>query len=303
MPRHAPIVRALAMIWLSCTVVSACAVSKKIADDIMTGGPELRRKVAILPTTAPRVEEALEKLIPAIVANYLERNCADGLFIEEAPGVETALAEKVISPGGIVNTDSFPEVARQYGLSALIVSRVEDIHLFEKKEGLWGFRDLKTFLSMTLRFRIYDVQTTALILDDAEQGEMVLPESAAQEGGVDLSTIDDDLIRHLLFQITDETTEHACEILMETPWKGFIAGSDGEMVRISAGRDVGLKVGDTLEVFAKAEPIQGFNERTYFVRGPKMGEVTVKAVFDHHSQAVNVSGDDLEDSACVMLKP
>jgi len=300
--RNVPLVRTLAMIWLSCAVMSGCAASKKIAEDIMTGGPALRKKIAILPTTAPQVDRSIETLVPAIVANYLERNCADGLFIEETPAVETALTEKVVSPGGIINTDGFAGVARQYGLSALIESRIEDMHLFTKKKGLWGFRDLKTFLSMTLRVRVYDVQTTALVLDQAKQGEMVLPESAAQ-AATDLSTVDENLIRQLLFQITDETTEHTCEVLMETPWKGFIAGSDGETVRISAGRDVGLKVGDILEVFAKAEPIQGFNQRTYFIHGPKMGEVTVQAVFEHHSQAVKVSGDNLENSACVMLKP
>jgi hypothetical protein len=141
-----------------------------------------------------------------------------------------------------------------------------------------------------------------VILDHVQKGKMALPESMAEEGS-ELPTVNDDLIRSLLFEITDKASERACEALMETPWRGYITDNGDGSFRISAGQDVGLQRGDTLEVFAMAEPIEGLNQRLYRIPGPKIGEVTIREVFKHHSTADKVSGGNLEKSGSVMLKP
>jgi hypothetical protein len=90
---------------------------------------------------------------------------------------------------------------------------------------------------------------------------------------------------------------------MQTPWRGHITVDGDGSFRISAGQDVGLEKGDTLEVFAMAKAIEGLNQRLYQIPGPKIGEVTIRDVFKHHSTAIGVSGDHLEEGGSVMLKP
>jgi len=290
----------LLTLGLICLIPCGCATTQKITDDIMGTGPTLDKKIAILPSEdAGGGQNDVHELVPAVVANFLERNC-EGLLIVETPALDDALSGVVTSEGNIDKL-ALAEVGRIHGLSAVVHPRIDDLRLYREKRGIWGFREVHTLLEMALHIRMFDIETTAVLLDDLTVEETVVPHPPAEDEADPLN-LDDGFLRSVLFQVTDRATEQICVSLRETPWKGYITQSDGDTFHVSAGQDVGLRPGDRLEVFAMADPIEGVNEQIYLVPGQKIGEIEVEEVFERHSTAVKRAGENLEKSACLMLK-
>ncbi len=291
--------KSVTILWLVCALVGGCAATKQISDDIMGARPALKKKIAILPATTTQPVSNLHELVPAVVANFLEQNC-EGILIVETSAVNDALS-RIIADGGPIDKLVLAEVGRKYGLSAVIQPQVDNVDVVKRKEGIWGFRDIQTFLHLALRLRTYDVETTALRFDEVIGKERALSQTMVADELKPLE-VDDKLTRSLLFEVADEATERLCESLTEAPWKGYITDEQDGIFRISAGQDVGLQVGDELDVFAMSDPLQGVNQQIYLIPGQKIGEVKLERVLEHHSEARKVSGNNLEKSACLMLK-
>ena len=291
--------KSVIILWLVCVMMGGCAATKKIGDDIMGARPALKKKIAILPATTNQPISDLHELVPAVVANFVEQNC-EAVLIVETPAVNNALT-RVTADGGSIDQLALAEVGRKHGLSAVIQPQIENVDLFKRKEGIWGFRDIHTFLHVALRLRTYDVETTALRFGEVIGKERALPQTMVADD-INPLEVDDKLTRSLLFEVADKATQRLCESLTETPWKGYIVDEQDGVFRISAGQDVGLKVGDELNVFAMTDPLQGVNQQIYLIPGQKIGELKLERVLEHHSEARKLSGNNLEDSACVMLK-
>lgn len=291
--------KSVIILWLVCVMMDGCAATKQISDDIMGARPALKKKIAILPAITNQPISDLHELVPAVVANFMEQNC-EAVLIVETPAVNDALT-RVTADGGPIDRLALAEVGRKHGLSAVIQPQIDNIDLFKRKEGIWGFRDIHTFLHVTLRLRTYDVETTALHFDEVIGEERVLPQTMVADD-INPLEIEDKLTRSLLFEVVDKATERLCESLTDAPWKGYIIDENDGSFRVSAGQDVGLKVGDELDVFAMTDPLQGVNQQIYLIPGQKIGEVRLERVLEHHSDATKLSGDNLEESACLMLK-
>ena len=301
MPRRRLIFQAVVGLCLACVITTGCAATQKITDDIMGARPSLEKKIAILPvTTSGPGNNDLHELLPAVMANFLERKC-ERLFIVGTPGLDEALTAAIRTDEADLDKLALAEVGRRHGLSAVIEPQIDGLQLFTEKRGIWGFRDLHTFLRIALRIRVYDVETTAVLLDKVVRDETALPQTMVQDG-LEPNQVDEKFTRTLLFTVAAKAAEQICTSLTQTPWKGYIVEADDGIFRISAGRDVGLKVGDRLEVFAMAEPIQGVDEQIYLIPGRKIGEIKVERVYKLYSEAVKLSGDNLENSACLKLK-
>lgn len=291
--------KSVVILWLVCVMMGGCAATKQISDDIMGARPALKKKIAILPASTNQPISDLHELVPAVVANFMEQNC-EAVLIVETPAVNDALT-RVTVDGGPIDRLALAEVGRKHGLSAVIQPQIDNVDFFKRKEGIWGFRDIHTFLHLALRLRTYDVETTALRFDEVIGKERALPETMVA-GDINPLEVDDKHTRSLLFEVADKATQRLCESLTDAPWKGYIVDEQDGIFRVSAGQDVGLKVGDELDVFAMTDPLQGVNQQIYLIPGQKIGEVKLEQVLEHHSEARKLSGDNLEDSACLMLK-
>jgi len=106
----------------------------------------------------------------------------------------------------------------------------------------------------------------------------------------------------LLAKVTGKTGKMICERLAQEPWKGYIITGSDKTFTISAGTDVGLTVGDVLEVFGLGEPMKGQEGHLYVVSGPKIGEIKVTKVKKDRAEAAGILGYDLEQSSFVQLK-
>ena len=93
-----------------------------------------------------------------------------------------------------------------------------------------------------------------------------------------LSHIGEKKFKNALAEMVENQASAITEVLKEEPWSGKILSVDGKLLVINAGRDVGLITGSLFEVFGKGESIQSVNGRSYYLLGPKMGEIKTTRV-------------------------
>jgi hypothetical protein len=91
-------------------------------------------------------------------------------------------------------------------------------------------------------------------------------------------------------------------LVSEKPWKGYFTSVSENTFILSAGSDVGLEVGDVLEVFEAGEPIKGRGGEVYLVSGPKIGEVHIRKLFSDRAETFGVLPIDLDRISHVKLK-
>jgi len=292
----------VAVLILVCFLVTGCATTQKIADDIMGKEPTLKKKIAFMPiSNTDYKEKDLDKSATIALKAFVERSC-DSLVITESSPLLKALEEIPQSPPGHIDNLALAEAGRIYGLGAILEQHIENIRHFTDKRGIWGFRKIHTFLQISLRIRVYDVETTSVLLDEIIEDEVEVPQETWQKSG-DVSKLKNEIAQPLIVKIANRMASIVCQRLSEVPWKGYITSSTKATVNLSAGKDVGLTIGDILEVFAIGEPMKGPSQNVYLVPGPKIGEIKVAKVYEHHAEATSIFGDDLEKSTCVRVKP
>ncbi len=299
---HTKQLNRVAVFFLACFLVVGCATTQKIADDIMGKEHGLKKKIAFMPiSNTDYKEKDLDKSATIALKASLESNC-DSLVITETSPLRKALEEIPQSPPGHIDNLALAETGRIYGLGAILEQHLENIRRFTDKRGIWGFRKTCTFLQISLRIRVYDVETTSVILDKIIEDEVEVPQETWQKIG-DVSKLKDETAQPFIVNIANRVASIVCERLSEVPWRGYITGSTNATVNLSAGKDVGLTIGDILEVFGIGEPMKGPNQHVYLVPGPKIGEIKVVKVYEHHAEATSIFGDDLEKSTSVRVKP
>jgi hypothetical protein len=162
-------------------------------------------------------------------------------------------------------------------------------------------------MKVMLRVKLYDVETTATLMNEVFQEETDLSEMNLTEENMtaesDMARYSKELIDAALSKMAPKVGDVVCKRLAEISWKGFVIGKDGDRYLLSAGRDVGLKQGDVVDVFKMEDPIKGVDGDIFLIPGTKIGELQLADVRSNTASATVVSGQgDFEKSCSVALK-
>ena len=287
---------------LCCLLAAGCATTQKITDDILGKKTTLKKKMAFLPpvTGSGFGDEDVRRDVTEQLRTFLGSHC-DGLRVVGSREIREALASLPRLASGQMDNLALANLGRIHGLNAVVEQRIEHIECLTDKRGIWGFRDTCMLAQASYRLRVYDVETTAVLLDETVMGEVEVSQhawnTAKNTGQLDVETA-----RRLLVKMTPEVGKMLCERLGDEPWKGYIISGSDNKFTISAGADAGLAAGDVLEVFGMGEPMKGRGDQVFLVSGLKIGEIQVASVQRDQAEAIGISGHDLEKSSCVKLK-
>ena len=279
-----------------------CATTEKISEDILGKGPRLSKKVSFLPPVngSGYGGEDFQRAAAAQLRAFLSRRC-DNLRIVDSRNILKALQDMPRLPSGQIDHLALANLGRIFGLGAVVNQTIGQMECLTEKRGIWGFRRLCRLVRLSFHVRVYDIQTTAILLDEIVEEDVEISEydwdNLKTGNGYNKG-----IASRLLAEMTGKTGKMICERLAEEPWKGYITASSNNTFTISAGTDVGLTVGDVLEVFSMGEPMKGQEGRIYLVSGPKIGEIKVTKVKKDRAEAESILGYDLEQSSFVQLK-
>ncbi|MBW1739707.1 MAG: hypothetical protein JRJ42_01085 [Deltaproteobacteria bacterium] len=280
-----------------------CAATKKITQDILGEGKALKKKIAFLPI----VNEAgyggkdFQASARIHLNTFLKRFC-DGLYIVDSQKTRNLLKEVPRLPSGQLDNLALAKLGRSLGLNVVLEESLSGIKCLAEKRGIWGFRDTCMLAQLCVCVRAYDIETGAILFDEVVQGEVEVSEddwhNLKKRSGYRKEIAD-----RLLAKTTDGICKRICELLGDEPWEGYITSCSENTFTLSAGKDVGLAIGDVLEVFGTSEPIKGSAGQIYLVPGPKIGEIRITKVHRDRAEAIRILGSDLQKSSHVKLKP
>jgi len=285
--------------WL---FLPGCATTEKITADILGKGPTLSKKISFLPPVngSGYGGEDFQRAAAAQLRAFLNRRC-DNLRIMDSRNILKALQDIPRLPSGQIDNLALAKPGRVFGLSAVVNQTIGQMECLTEKRGIWGFRRTCRLARLSFRVRVYDIETTAILLDEIVEEDVEVSEydwdNIKTANGYNKG-----IASRLLAKMTDKTGNIICERLAEEPWKGYIITGSDKTFTISAGTDVGLTVGDVLEVFGLGEPMKGQEGHIYLVSGPKIGEIKITKVKKDRAEAAGILGYDLEQSSFVQLK-
>jgi hypothetical protein len=230
----------------------------------------------------------------------VKRHCED-VIIPDAKEKNRVFEEVASLPPEQVDNLTLAGAGRTLGVSAIIEETLSDLVCEAEKRGVYGFRDMAPVVRLAGRLRGLDPQTGAILFDEVFEEEIQVGEGDWQNIR-ERKGYHKEIANQLLIGITDKMGEKVSEKVCGMPWKGYVIKASGDKFTLSSGTDVGLEVGDLLEVFGTSGMIKGPAGHTYMLSGPKIGELQITEVRDTTSEAIGVQGDDLDKSSYLRLK-
>ena len=292
----------IALCFMAIFLAIGCAATKKIGQDITGGGKALKKKIALVATVNKTGYggKEFEKSAGAHFNTCLKSVCDDLVIIDsqEARGL---LEQIPRLPSGELNNVALTKLGRALGLNAVAEESLSEVECVADKRGIWGFRKTSMLVQLRMRVKGHDIETGAILFDELLSHKVEVSEDDWQNVK-ERSGYQKEIGDRLLAEATDRICRRLCEPLSSEPWKGYITSVSSNTFALAAGKEVGLAIGDVLEVFGASEPIEGQGGQFYLVSGLKIGELRITRVYRNRAEAIAVLGSDLQKSSHVRLK-
>jgi len=265
---------------------------------------DLQRKVGIINFENNSLRETTQfqnifhKGLPA----YLNENCK-GILVDdpETGSLLSLVKEPPKLKSGHIDNYSLALIGRQIGLNAIVTGSLEDIRIIDELQGILWTKDTHHFVEVNIRVEVNDVRTATKLLDNTFVREIEIEDLdyqlIQQSNRIRLPELNETLSK-LLADIGSEI----CYTIKDQPWTGFITKAEEDRFSISSGSEIGLKVGDVLEVYDSSRIIEGVGGQRFFTPGLQIGEIEIVSIATNTSEARLVSGKNIIKGSTVRRK-
>jgi len=237
------------------------------------------------------------KLEATFHQNFMETiiSSSPGIIIVK-PG-DTAFSDSSAEiprlPSGEIDNYVLAIMGRRFGINSVVTGTLKGIEGETKKKGVWGFRKIQRFAKLKIQVNAYDTETGAMMYEETFEHAFDVNESEYNIINSN-SVINMPELDTFVAKVAGVAGEKLSEVINKQPWKGFASSVTDERVIITSGKEVGLKPGDTFDVYNSNKEIKGIGNLKYFIPGVKTGQIKLVSVFSNMSEAVPVSGTVIE---------
>ncbi|MGD8264480.1 MAG: hypothetical protein PVG08_22395 [Desulfobacterales bacterium] len=308
-PLAYPIVLAFLISLLGCTIATKVEettktitkTTKQVTRDLTMPDDDMKRKIGILDFENNSLHDSrdFQKVFHKGLPDYMNEKC-ESLIVASpnSGGPMSLLAEPPRLESGAIDNYALAVFGRKLGLNAIVTGSLEDIRIVDELKGVLWTKDTHHFIQVFVRIEVYDTLTGTKLLDETFEREIEIDDLEYQiiqeEAALRLPELNETL-NELLSDIGDSI----CYALKGQRWHGYIVKIQDDKYIISSGRQVGLELGDTLEVHDSSRIIEGVGGRRFFTPGLKIGEVQIISITDEQSEATLTSGDDIKEGSTV----
>jgi hypothetical protein len=268
------------------------SVFQKVLPESMTkkkksSNPELKKRVMVLPfVDLAGLGQAREKKIMDDVLTVLSKS-PDLLICEAPEDVNLPAKDKLCTLGIVKPENEFLEKAEDLGMNAIITGVVNPIQSAKKKSGVWFLSKSKKMYEISVVINVFDIMTKTLLINNLES-EKELVSLDKIPNAQDEKQIMDELLQKHLSDILERQAEAVTKELSKDPWTGKILSVEKDTIKITAGKDIGLRPDQHFTVFARGESISSEGGQSYSLLGERIGEIRVTSIVEDHSLAVPV---------------
>lgn len=265
--------RLLMGITLALFAISAvgCGLSAKVSEYIDSQDTSLRKRVCIANFTS-----GIKGLSPQAQAwrkAMAEHLAAQGNFVlvsfenlskamEKVPAEVRSQEERAIAAG------------RALGLTSVIMGQVTDLSVNRRLAGIYGFRDNDPFLGLEAELRILDVANGTVAGQESFRPEEKLNDLEAD--GIRLGEKPKPaLVQQVQAKLISESNQWVTAKINSQPWIAYVLQVEGDMAKITVGRDTGLPVGSFLTVYSRGEKLRTGAGTVLYLTGQPLAQLRI----------------------------
>ncbi len=292
---------------------TGCGTTKTVYNKIIPDKEGLKKRVLVLPLTDQAgLGEAKAQEIQAL---FLEELRKDGHFLIHEASLPPSSNKNVTgSQFDIIVGPELAKRAESMGMNVLITATIHPIDVNSEIKGFWPIIIVQRKLELSMVVNALDLTNGTLFMTNLEGTQLKMEKQVEglevlqikgefkEESDNPLSHVEEKKITKALAEMVENQASAITEVLKEEPWSGKILSVDGKLLVINAGRDVGLITGSLFEVFGKGESIQSVNGRSYYLLGPKMGEIKTTRVMENQASAVPWKGEGFKAGQTIRVK-
>jgi hypothetical protein len=265
---------------------------------------DLLRKVGIINFENNSLQETTEfqNIFHKGLPDYMNTNC-EGILVDdpETGSLLRLLTKPPKLKSGHLDNYSLALIGRQIGFNAIVTGSLEDIRFTDELQGILWTKDTHHFVEVVIRVEVNDMRTATKLLDYKFTEE------------VEIEDLDYQMIQHndrirlpmlneTLSKLLADIGSEICHTVKDQPWTGFITKADADRFSIASGSEIGLKVGDVLEVYGSSRIIEGVGGQRFITPGLQIGEVEIVTITQNTSEARLISGKDIIKGSTVRRK-
>jgi hypothetical protein len=265
---------------------------------------DLKRKVAILGFENDTLREAqhIQEIFHNGLPEYLGNQC-QGIILSN-PGTGGLLDQLKETPNltsGLIDGYALAILGRQVGLNAIVTGSLEDIRVIEDSQGILWTKDKLHLVQIFIRVEVFETRTATKILDNTVDRRIELDDLDYQmTQDAELNQLPE--FHETLNLLLSDTGDRICNAVRDQPWDGYITKIEGDRYIIPSGTNVGLKIGDILEVFDSSRTMEGVGGQRFFIPGLKIGVIEIVTITEDSLEAKLVSGEDIKKGSTVRRK-
>ena len=258
----------------------------------------LRKKVLIAPVIniAGLKDEKAGQLSETWLNLLKEDN---SLLVTQLTGFESPQLVSKSSGLGVFTDPVIIKKAEEMGMNTLVTLILEPLNYTAKKGFIWPFNKVKGEYDVTMVVNAVDITSGTVIYSYKESEKIKI--GKVPEGQETPIPLDTGALDNVLYELQKRQSSALLDVLAGQLWTGKILHDEGK-IRINGGKDIGITAGSVFEVFNKGEGIESLTGASYYIDGPKTGEIKVTEVTADHSFAVPTEEKIFEDGLIIALK-
>ena len=253
----------------------------------------LKRKILLLSfknNTGQPVDFVVDAVYLAIKNRLLN---SDDVILVERSAMQRYLHRRGLSLNSLSDPTVLIHAGEDLGVQGFFFGSIDRLLLSHSvsedgKEQAWA--------TIALRINLIGARTASLVV--SAKGTNNMYKTGATGPGCRIQAV-----KAAVNQALNEALPPIIKECKNLPWETRIIKVDGEKIYIDAGRDTGLRVGDTLKVYQKGTDIVIPSTRIIVGRrnGPFLGKIQIVDFFGlDASIAVSKVGDDFKKGDIVM---
>lgn len=276
----------LLLLLLVVLLVSGCgidrsyrpAAQKTIRD--YSDSSDYRKQAGVLALSNTTIFTSAQLASPFMAAflSSMESVASDAILI--SPGKSEA-PPFLWNPPRIANGDidvfTLSGLARQEGMNVVVSPLLMDIRVRTRDTGFWFFKDVAYSVQVQTAAAVFDSVTGASLALKILTEEVDIDEDQAGiiRNGQEVEV--EDLVE-VVEEMGEELGEQMGNAIIDGKWLTNVLSIVDGIIVISAGSEVGIKMGDRFTVLDGGSLLIGLDGQRYIVPGPKIGEITISRV-------------------------
>ena len=182
---------------------------------------------------------------------------------------------------------------RKAGYHGLVTAAVHDIRTFSEKTGIFWFRKLRYFISLTVALDVYDPISAGKIVGAVEEITFKI-NSQDYDAFQNNEPASIKALNDKVGDLAEDLAERVAETLGAQPWQSSVVDIRSDRFILPFGLSAGLRRGDRLAVFEARRILDGQQGEHFIVPGKRIAQIQIADIHEQMAEATGQNTDAVQ---------